>query len=356
VLLRSLNIKGLRNLRKVALELEGRSALVWGSNGCGKTTLLEAIYLLARGRSFRGRRGGDLTTVGLEETRIGGTVDDGGLFVEWAFVRGGPQHGRWVDGVRALEWGHGRKGLAVRLVGENAAQLLDGDPSVRRRFLDWHLFHVEQGYGRALARYRIALEQRNAWLRQGARGRAIWDDELIAAGELLDRLRARGFQALARAFSDLGSAFEPLMGVVPVYLPGWRRNGSLAEALRAHFAADKSLRFTRVGPQRADFALVRAGSQVTLSRGQTKLAVCLLQLACDATELATSALRAIWLLDDIASDLDEPTAEQLISMFLPEGRQAIFTSIGSKPHPLWERLPGGTRRIHLLHGHIAMQP
>lgn len=350
---RTLSVAGLRNIREARLTLGSGSVLILGRNGAGKTTVLEAIYLLARGRSFRSHRSGDLTTVGAQETRIHSVIENQGLSMDWTFIRGGRNHGRWIDGVAVGQGAQHGVRLAVRLVGENAPQLLEADPALRRRFLDWNLFHVEQGYGTALARYRVVLDQRNAWLKQGGRGRSVWDEEFITSGELLDRLRCRGVAAIAAAFDRLTQEFDVLSGVTPTYLRGTPRDCSLADALAADSEAEKAVGFTRVGPHRSDISLVRDGKPASLSRGQIKLAVCLMQLACDAVEMECSHTRSIWLLDDLACDLDDETADRLVSLFVGSECQCIFTAIGTKPARLFDRLPASAPVFQASEGIIA---
>lgn len=348
----TLSIEGLRNIADASLDLDGRCALLTGTNGAGKTTLLEAVYLLSRGKSFRGARAGDLTTWGHGETRIRARIAADAFPADWLFVRSGRTAGRWVDGIATAEIGGGWDRFSVRLVGENAQQLLEADPSLRRRFLDWNLFHMEPGYGAALRRFRQVLEQRNAWLRQGARGRAVWDDEFLAAGEALHRLRTTGLARIAAALEGLCAPFAWLGGAELRYGPGIPAASSFSGALLADRDGERAAGFTRVGPHRADFWISIGGRRAVLSRGQQKGAVCLLQLACGSAQETTAGTMGIWLLDDLWGDLDEDSIQSLVTMFLGTGCQCLFTMIAARPAARIDLLPSNARLFHVEHGRV----
>jgi DNA replication and repair protein RecF len=349
----SFRVSGLRNVREAELALTGTSALICGANGAGKTTLLEGLYLLARGRTFRGRRAGDLTTNGLSETRVGGRVRLNPGVADWLFWRSGRSSGRWVDGIVAGECRDLRQRLTVRLVGENAQQLFEGEPGLRRRFLDWNFSHMDSAYDAVLCRFRQVLEQRNAWLRQGGRGRRVWDEELLAAGGRLDLLRQQGLGRINLCFMDLARRFPNLSGVELDYLSGIPRGKSFQDALFADGPGERLVGYTRVGPQRADFRLSRGGRAVVLSRGQQKGVVCLIQLACGAVQESLSGIGEVWLLDDLWGDLDQESVSLLLPMFLERGRQCVLTRIGSDTGTTGKLLPSDTKLFHVEQGKIS---
>ncbi len=353
VVIERLRVEGLRNVREAELTLLGRSALISGLNGAGKTTLLEALYLLARGRSFRGRKWGDLTTVGAGKTRVVGCASSGERSVQWLYERSGLGSGLWADGVPAGEVKDFGKRLSVRLIGENAQQLLEGDPGLRRRFLDWNLFHVEPGYGEALRRFRQTLVQRNAWLRQGGRGRCVWDGELIASGEHLERLRAGGIKRIDAAFLERAGGFDWLEGAEVSYREGVPQGKSLCEALDGDRWSERRVGYTRMGPHRGDFGLARGGAPLVLSRGQQKIAVCLLQLACAAVQDVSGAVRSLWLVDDLSGDLDLKAAGRIAGMLTAGEAQCMFTVVGDSGGEMRSLLPPDIRLFHVEQGRIT---
>ena len=138
------------------------------------SNFLEGIFLLSRGRTFRGSRYGKLIKSGTQLLRVRGRIrtEGGKVTVDYERSNKGSamyENGKTVSRLRDME---GR--FQVRVIGENAQHHLEGAPEIRRRFLDWNLFHVEPRYIDEAARFQRVCQQRNHWLRQGARGSAVW--------------------------------------------------------------------------------------------------------------------------------------------------------------------------------------
>lgn len=350
-----LRIESLRNIRSLDLHLGGKRVLFLGGNGAGKTTLLEAIYLLARGRSFRGRKSGDVTTVGSDGTRIVGDVrlGDGGVSYRLSFVRlrsAGTRSRGDADESVSREWG---LRFPVRLIGEASCALLDGEPGVRRGFLDLNLFHVEPGGERVLRRFRRVLGQRNAWLRAGAPGRSAWDQEFLAASLDLDEARQNLFRSVATEFCELAAGFEFLQGCELLYRPGWKEPISLAEALTADRDAERYAGFTRVGPQRADFRVSSEAPDLGWSRGQAKVIVCLLQLACDRVQERASGYGSVWLLDDLWAELDGATGDAVVQLVTGSVGQCLFSRVLGSRGGEGNDMPADTLLFHVKQGTVV---
>lgn len=195
-----LTAAGLRRFESVTIEPAAGLNLITGDNGAGKTSLLEALHLMAYGRSFRGRVRDGLVRTGSDAVEI---------FVEW---REGPdaRHRRaglrhtgqtWVgrlDGENVAQLGELCAALAVVSFEPGSHALVTGGGEPRRRFVDWGLFHVEPDFLPLWRRYARALKQRNALLKSGAGGQQLdaWDHELAEAGEPLTRHRRQYLEQL----------------------------------------------------------------------------------------------------------------------------------------------------------------
>ena len=184
-------------LSRVSLGLAPGSALgLLGPNGAGKTSLLEAIYLLGRGRSFRTRLNRRLIQHGQQGFSVYGELDLGGN-VHRLGVGCGPNgldlrlNGEAASGMAALA-----ELLPIHVIEPNIHDLVEGGPRDRRRFLDWGVFHVEQGYLETWRRYRRILGQRNAALKAGS-GASGWNVSLLEAGAAVDSARGRYVAELA---------------------------------------------------------------------------------------------------------------------------------------------------------------
>ncbi len=349
-----LKIDGLRNIEHTEVDLGGGRSLVVGANGSGKTSVLEAIYLLARGRSFRGRRCGDLTSIGKEMTKVSADIREGCGDSVWglSYVREKAVIQRYVRGILVGVGGDLVKWFVVRLIGDSSCRLFEGEPVVRRGFVDLNLFHVEQGGAELLRVFRRVLDQRNAWLRSGARGRPVWDQEFVRLGTYLDQMRRGLLSEVESDFSALSGAFDFLEKATLVFRSGWREGMDLADALASDASAELASGFTRVGPHRADFSLQSGARVLPMSRGQTKIAVCLLQLAFDRVQCRRLGFGSVWLLDDVGAELDNESCAILRSLFDASGGQCIYTIAGDRSSVAGARLPSDTRLFHVERGAV----
>ena len=163
MLIRRLRLEAIRRFERAEIELQPGFNLITGDNGSGKTTLLEALHLLAHGRSFRGRVRDGLVRQGEAALQV---------YVEWethagASRRVGLRHGgnAWqarLDGQEIRQLGTLCEALAVVTFEPGSHALVDGGGDVRRRYLDWGMFHVEHGFMPEWRRYARALKQRNS--------------------------------------------------------------------------------------------------------------------------------------------------------------------------------------------------
>ncbi len=355
-----LTVSGVRNLEPVDLAPGTQLNLVLGDNGAGKTSLLEAIHLLAYGRSFRGRVRDGLVRTGADVLEV---------FAEW-IEPGGTRHraglrhsgqswtGR-LDGQAVHQLGDLCAALAAITFEPGSHALVTAGAEARRRYLDWGLFHVEHGEDRfqpVWRRYTRALKQRNALLKQRAPGGQLeaWDAELASAGELLDQRRRAYVERLQPRFEGLSGSLAPRLGEgILEYRPGWRREQMcLADALLLARERDQATGFTSVGPHRADWRVLHARRPAgeALSRGQAKLTAlaCLLAQAEDF-----AAHRGHWpvfLLDDLASELDRDHQARLLRRLRASGAQVFVTGTEAGPAFAGDGWPATT--FHVEHGQV----
>jgi DNA replication and repair protein RecF len=309
-----------------------------GGNGSGKTSVLEALHLMAYGRSFRGRVRDGLVRAGTPALEV---------FVEWQETSGqgrtrraGLRHGgqSWqgrLDGADLAQLGDLCAALAVVTFEPGSHALVTGAAEQRRRFLDWGLFHVEPEFLDLWRRYSRALKQRNALLK--ARGHAsqleAWERELVRFGEPLTHHRERYLEQLQPHVQATGGALLPEAGEWSLqFQPGWRREElPLADALLLARDRDLAAGFTSVGPHRADWRILQSGipGRDALSRGQAKLTA-LAALLGQAEHQA--ALRGEWpvvALDDLASELDRDHQRLVLRRLAGYGAQVVIT--GTEP-------------------------
>ncbi len=330
-------LEDVRCLRSASLELHPGLNLITGENGSGKTSLLEAIYLLARGRSFRTRHTEQLIRHGEQKLLVFGRLaglplSGGGQQVLTQHAIGVAYHRR--DGIEARIDGGPITSLAqlsaafpAQIIDPGIHRLVEEGPLHRRRWLDWAVFHVEPGFVLHWQHYGRALRQRNAALRSNV-DPAVWDRELVRLGELLTASRSRLVESLQafwlRAAADL-SAVPASLG----FSPGWSKGHTLPESLAAHLETDRERGTTVYGPHRFDIQLRLDGRPVrdVVSRGQQKLlgAAMTLTMARYLAE-ATGTAPAL-LLDDPAAELDRAHTEALLGAVRQLGSQLIATAL-----------------------------
>lgn len=335
--LQSLSVRRFRCFFAVDLDLSPHLNVIKGENASGKTSILEALYLLSRGRSFRTAHldaavqqgsGGFLLAAQATSTsqhvpiEISLARQDGILVAKIA--------GKAVKGISQLA-----AIFPVQLLDGQTNQLINGGPKYRRQFLDWGTFHVEQSFYQTWHSYRHALRQRSTLLKAN-RPEAevvVWDMELAKRGEELSKIRQRYLQNLCpRAIKSA----EQLLNGVSVsieYRRGWPVCVPLAEALQMWAKKDRMFGITHTGPHRADLAIRVNGrpAQEVISRGQEKVLAAAFLLAQADFYQRESGLPCTLLVDDLAAELDVDHLKRLLQRINEVGAQVIMTTVDSLP-------------------------
>jgi len=324
-------VQDVRVIRSVALELHGQLNVLVGGNGAGKSSLLEAVHLLGTGRSFRTREIEKVVRAGAQELSVFGEgVDPRGTFRRVGVTKG-------MAGARIRLDGEDVRGVAsiarvipLAVFGPESLEVVEGAPERRRALVDWALFHVEQGYGEGLQRYRRAVRQRNALLRASPMRREarIWEEELVQEGERLDRWRTAYIGNLAPRLSTLLSDLWPRSSQVH-YRRGWASGMTLQEALERSWEADRARGWTGPGAHAADliFRIGDRQARDVLSRGERKIFVAATLLAHVAYIRDRCGNAPIILADDIPSELDEGGQRWFLERLRLTGSQIFATAL-----------------------------
>lgn len=349
--LRHLTVTNFRCLTSVDFEADPQYNLIHGQNASGKTSILEAIAYLGRGKSFRGAGPQELISHGASEFLLLGKVDTAARLATVGVRNSKDGLEVKVDGDRETSAAALVNLLPLQVIDPEVHGLVAGGPEQRRRYLDWIAFHVEPAYPEHWRRFRRALKQRNAAIRDGTVQAAItaWDREFLEAAAEVDQTRRR---VLDNALSGLQLTGESLLGT-PVgfeYRQGWSSGQPLADALAAAWDRDQQAGSTQVGPQRAELRLVYDERQAKrlVSRGQQKLLACTMILA--ATEVVQRALERplLLLLDDPAAELDEEALDRLMEAVFGLGSQIIATSLEARAL----RFPEQPAMFHVEQGRV----
>ncbi|HJS22532.1 MAG TPA: DNA replication/repair protein RecF [Steroidobacteraceae bacterium] len=326
----SAQIEQLRCIERAELEFDSGATLITGPNGSGKTTVLEAIYLLGRGRSFRTARLETTVRHGQKLARVVGTIEHASRRVVVGVESCQGETTAHIAGSPADSLAELSAVLPVQAIDPGVHKLIEEGPIRRRRFLDWGVFHVEHGYLQAWHRFHRALRQRNAALRQQVPDTLLdaWDQEFFTSGTEVSEYRDRYF---ARIRQDLQSMARALldMDVTVEYARGWPAGIALNAVLVERRALDLSRRTTTVGPHRADLDLRVNGKRArdTVSRGQQKLLAAALLLAQLAFHRREQGLKPVLLLDDPAAELDADRLGRLLRVVAELEPQLVVTAL-----------------------------
>lgn len=327
-----LEIHQLRNIDTAQLEPHPGLNFIVGANGSGKTSLLEAIYLLGRGRSFRSAQVRRMLHHGAAALTVFGRIETAGRAGHSLGIEIGAQGFRArADGRPLLRASGLAELLPLLFISPDGDRLVRGSPRQRRRFIDWGLFHVEPGYLAVWQRYNRALAQRNAALRRcGPQwgSLAAWDTALIEAALAVDGARRGFLDQFCPLFRHYAQALLGDSDLDCHYQPGWSGEGDYATALREGWERDRSSGLTQRGPHRADLVLQTQGRSAAevLSGGQQKLAACALILAHAAVLNQHGPRPCVLLVDDLAAELDTQHRQRLLKLLEQVGGQAFVTS------------------------------
>lgn len=341
-----------RCLERVDFYPDPRYNLIVGDNASGKTSLLEALAYLGRGKSFRGAPTNALVRHGQPDFIVFGK-----LIAGERVTRVGVRNGRsglevHIDGVAGAGIAELAGILPLAVIDPDVHDLVSGGPDQRRRFLDWIAFHVEPGFLGHWRRYRRALKQRNAALRAGGEGLEAWDTELIEHGEKLSDARRATVAVCRERLEAQGTAL--LGGDVGFeYRPGWPDGRTLGEALTEGVERDLTQGATQIGPHRADLKLVHDDRQARrlVSRGQQKLLACAMVLAAAEVVQERVGWPLLLLLDDPAAELDTDSLGRLMQAVFALNCQVIATALD----PRVLQFPETPAMFHVEHGVLARQ-
>jgi DNA replication and repair protein RecF len=305
---------------------------LWGPNAAGKTSLLEAMVMLAWGRSHRTSADGELIRWGTDLARLEGHVGSDAL--EVAIVRAGATGAAGRKRIRVN--GLGRRSaslgtlLRVVIFAPEEMLLIAGSPSLRRAVIDQLATAGSPAYADALATYGRTLQQRNGLLRaireEGASRDELrfWDTAFLDTGAVIVAERRRVLETMAGPLAEAHAEIAPdeaaearlnlsyATNAPPV--PGESPRDALARRLTDTAEKEVWNGSTLIGPHRDDLVFSLAGRDLAsfASRGQQRTAILALKLA--ELDLLTSldGRPPLLLLDDVFSELDPERRSHLV--------------------------------------------
>jgi DNA replication and repair protein RecF len=313
-----IDIRFLRNLSDVSLDFAPSLNLIYGDNASGKTSLLEAMYLLAMGRSFRSHRVEHLIQHGQEAFSIKALNTSEKGQAEMMLRQGKGQRKMSINGAEDVRLVDMTRMLPVMFISPEGHHEFLHDSQLRRSAMDWLVFHVEPEFQALWSRYRRLLKQRNTALKARASKASItaWDPELVKVAEAITGLRRRPLQRLQAIVAEYADRFDYPDEVSLVFNAGWDVDLGLAMALKKNFEQDYMRGHTSSGPHRADLQLFIGDERLqhVASHGQQRLIVSTFRFAQLALFKECVDHECILLLDDLVSELDRHFQRHLLEL------------------------------------------
>lgn len=356
-MLDTVSLSGVRNLYPCSFSL-GSLNVFYGLNGSGKTSILEAIYLLSTGRSFRTSNVRKMIQDGQSVCTVFTRMSQGQQLGISKNIQGNQLLKR--NGVIVSSMSEFASDLPMQLIHPENMDLIESGSKQRRQLLDWLLFYVEPNFYTHWLRYQRALAQRNALLKTETLENAqwqVWEQELSHQALLLHNMRIAVF---SEWLTFIQSALELLLPKITIqvdYVAGFDIDVNLATQLQESRFKDKQRGFTQIGAHRADlrFKTDMGLAELILSRGQKKLLVCALKLA-QVEFLRNRQKPCMVLLDDLASELDINARERLLQSLVELEAQVLITTV--EANSVWPLLQTFDKRAKLFHveqGEILLQ-
>jgi len=324
-------IQQFRNIKACDIELSAGFNFLIGPNGSGKTSVLEALYLLGHGRSFKSSLTGRVIQNECDELFVHGRFLNSDQFElpiginkqrdGSTEVKIGSQSGQKLAQLAQV--------LPLQLIHPEGFDLLTDGPKHRRAFIDWGVFHTEPAFYQAWGRFKRLNKQRNALLKT-----------------------ANSYRELSHVAETICQTFLPEFEIQLKYYRGWDKDTPYHEILEKNFERDQALGYTFSGPNKADLRIKVNGTPVedVLSRGQLKLMVCALRVAQGQHLTEMAGKQCIYLIDDFASELDSQRRKRLADCLKETGAQVFVSSITESQ--IADMLDDNGKLFHVEHGRI----
>ena len=353
--LTELYLRSFRNYEELQLQLDPGVNLIVGDNAQGKTNLLESIFYLGSGKSFRAQKNSEMIRFGADFGEIQGKIfsQEREQTLRWLLFRSGKPRQLYRNGAKKKTSGEISGVLPAVLFCPEDLMVLKTGASQRRRMGDYVLCQLRPNYDAALTEYHRILEQKSRILKDHFENPGVleilpeYNQRLCQVGALLISYRARFYESLGREAARFHQEFsggkeEFLLdyqtdsGISDPFAPVSQLSEQLDAHLQRRFRAELETGQCLVGPQKDDFEVTLSGVNLKSygSQGQTRTAAISLKLAQRELMAREFGEQPVLLLDDVLSELDPGRQDfvlnQIVSgqVFITCCEPGRFTKLG----------------------------
>lgn len=360
-----LSVLNFRNLYNSKIELHPNLNLITGDNGSGKSSILEAIFFISHGKSFRTNKTENIVTHEFSTFVI--NIKDN--LEKSLGISKDHQHNQLdikVDGMQVNKLSELAKNIAVQIITPESFKLFFGGPKERRRFIDLGLFHVKHEFSFKWRKFSKLIKQRNACLRNKVSRQELnyWTSSFIEYSELIANDRFQYVEDLKKELIIWLSILLPNLHnqIELKYSQGWSQHKSLKEVLDDSYEKELIYGYSIAGAQKFDikFTLNKQPLDAVISRGQQKLFLLALTLAQSKLIEAVMRVKPILMIDDIGAELDINSRNALAIALKKLNCQVIATAINHVDlEPLMPKSTTNNKdnykMFHVKHGEISIE-
>ena len=330
--LSQLTLQNLRCFKDLTLDLGPGISVFYGQNGAGKTSILEAIDFLSRGKSFRSAQFSDMVQHDQQKIMVSAQLEqEDGSKDRLGVLRDTKETQLKCNGETVKRWSELAQRLPVLAIHPESFQLVMGGPVERRKFLDWGMFHVEPEYRKHLQMYSKALAQRNLCLKEQLDA-SPWNKPMADSGERIDAYRRHYCQELTPLVNYICDELALGAEVDLQYQSGWAQGEKLADQLQLELQQSPLPNFSSVGPHRAEVHIYWQGRKFSKSssRGQQKILAVAMRLAQSLYLYETQERTTLYLVDELPAELDKLRCERILSMLQELDSQTLITTVSAE--------------------------
>ncbi|MEP1448387.1 MAG: DNA replication/repair protein RecF [Paraglaciecola sp.] len=356
--LEKLQIKHFRNIDDLSLAVHGNMNIFLGENGSGKSSILEALHYLGYARSFRTHKHKNVISHHKSGfTVFCSTIENKDKYQKFGISRQTDDSCVVnINGQKSKRATDLASYLPIQIFTPQSSDLLLGAPKLRRRYLDWVLFHVEQSFNVDYQVFNRALRQLNALYKSKSNNPDFdyWQALLCERGELITDNREKLLNDHLKQFIYANlEVFLPEFSFEISYYRGWDKGHTLAESVTKHRSRDLKYGFLSVGPHKADLRIKTQGlsAHEVLSRGQLRMLVAGMQLAQTQYLHQQTSKSSIFLLDDVGAELDEEKRKVFITSLNTIDTQLFVTAIDIKQLDFLKHY-NDKKVFHVEHGQV----